>query len=66
MIWRIKIDIIGLFWTEVAAVELDYLLHHFSILSILSSKAASFDHNKFDCLLPSPPYTHVFFFGLGY
>jgi hypothetical protein len=42
--------VIGLFWTEVAAAELDYLLHHLSILSILSSKAASFDHDEFDCL----------------
>jgi hypothetical protein len=42
--------VIGLFWTEVAAVELNYLLHHLSIFSILSSKAASFDYNEFNYL----------------
>jgi hypothetical protein len=42
--------VISLFWTEVAATELDYLLHHLSILSILSNKAASFDYDEFDCL----------------
>ena len=41
---------IGLFWTEVAAAEFDYLLHHLPILSILSSKAALFNHNEFDYL----------------
>jgi hypothetical protein len=45
-----KISIIGLFWTEVAAAEFDYLLYHIPILSILSSKAASFNHDEFDCL----------------
>jgi hypothetical protein len=46
----LNFDVIGLFWTEVAAAEFDYLLHHLPILSILSSKAALFDHDEFDCL----------------
>jgi hypothetical protein len=38
---------------EVAIVEFDYLLYYLPIFSILSSKAASFNYNEFNYLLPS-------------